>query len=179
MRSIGYAVALAAGLMLAAMGNAMALDLTLTRVIDAPRERVWTALTEADSIAQWWGPTGFTAPLVKTDVSVGGASLVCMTAAGFPLMCNSWTYTEIVPGQKLAFDAGWVDEQGTSVDPRAMGLPADIPDIVPHVLELRPLPDGKTELRWSEFGYVSEATMQLSKGGLEQVLDKLAASLEQ
>lgn len=179
MRPIGYAAALGVSLMVAAMGNAMALDLTLTRVIDASQERVWTALTEADSIAQWWGPTGFTAPVVKTDVSVGRASLVCMTAPGFPLMCNSWTYSEIVPGQKLVFDSGWVDEHGTGVDPRAMGLPPDIPNIVPHVLELRALADGKTELRWSEFGYASEATMQLSKGGLEQVLDKLAASAEQ
>jgi uncharacterized protein YndB with AHSA1/START domain len=176
MRRIGVA-ALGAGLMVLTMGKVMALDLTLTRTIDAPPERVWSALTQADSIKQWWGPTGFTAPLVETNVSVGGASLVCMTAPGFPVMCNSWTYTEIVPGRKLAFDQGWVDEQGRTIDPRTMGLPSDIPDIVPHVVELLPLPDGRTELRWSEFGYRSEATVQQSLGGLAQVLDKLVASL--
>ncbi len=174
---IDYAMALGAGLMALTMGDAMALDLTLTRIVDAPPEQVWRALTEADAIKQWWGPAGFTAPVVKTDVRVGGASLVCMTGPGFPTMCNSWTYSEIVPGQKLVFDQGWVDEHGTPIDPGTMGLPADVPDIVPHVVEVLPLPDGKTELRWSEFGYASEATVQQSKGGLTQVLDKLVASL--
>ena len=174
---IGYAMALGAGVVALTMGDAMALDLTLTRIVDASPEQVWRALTEADAIKQWWGPTGFTAPVVETEVRVGGASLVCMTGPGFPVLCNSWTYTEIIPGQKLVFDQGWVDEQGAPIDVRTMGLPADIPAIVPHVVEVLPLPDGKTELRWSEFGYASEATVQQSKGGLTQVLDKLVASL--
>lgn len=174
---IDYAMALGAGLMALTMGDAMALDLTLTRIVDAPPERVWLALTEADSIKQWWGPTGFTAPVVKADVRVGGASLVCMTGPGFPVMCNSWTYIEIIPGQKLVFDQGWVDETGTPIDARTMGLPPDIPAIVPHVVQVLPLPDGRTELRWSEFGYASEATVEQSKAGLAQVLDKLVASL--
>ena len=177
MRLRDCAAALCAGLLAATMENAMALDLTVTRVIDTPPERVWTALTEAASIRQWWGPTGFTAPLVETDLRVGAASLVCMTAPGLPLICNSWTYTEIVPGQKLAFNVGWVDEHGAVVDPATMGLPADIPAVVPHVLELLALPNGRTKLRWNEFGYASRATVELSQGGLEQVLDKLAASL--
>ncbi|MNU11415.1 hypothetical protein D3C72_2592530 [compost metagenome] len=58
-----------------------------------------------------------------------------------------------------------------------MGLPADIPAVVPHVLELLALPNGRTKLRWNEFGYASQATVELSQDGLEQVLDKLAASL--
>lgn len=176
MRRVSYA--LGAGLMAATMGNAMALDLTVTRIINAPVDRVWTALTEADSIKQWWGPSGFTAPKVVTDVTVGGSTLVCMTAPGFPLMCNSWTYTEIVPGERLAFDNGWVDEDGNEVDPAGLGLPADIPAIVPHVLAVRALADGKTELSWSEFGYGSAETVAMSKMGLDSVLDKLAASLQ-
>lgn len=180
MRRLMKGLVLGAALVAGTMGGAMAetLDLTAKRVIDAPVEVVWHALTDAEAIKQWWGPTGFTAPIVETDVRVGGASLVCMTAPGFPVMCNSWTYTEVEPNALLAFDNGWVDETGAVIDPRSMGLPPDIPDVVPHVLTLTALPDGKTELSWSEFGYASEETAAMSKMGLETVLDKLVASVE-
>lgn len=170
---------LGAILMAATMEGAVAetFNLTVTRVIDAPAEVVWRALTEAEVIKQWWGPQGFTAPVVETDVQVGGATLVCMTAPGFPMLCNSWTYTELLPNERMAFDQGWVDETGAVTDPKAMGLPPDIPAVVPHVLELKPMPDGKTELSWSEFGYASAVIVAQSKMGLESVLDKLVVSL--
>jgi uncharacterized protein YndB with AHSA1/START domain len=166
-------------LMAATMEGAMAetFNLTVTRVVEAPAEAVWRALTEAEAIKQWWGPQGFTAPVVETDMRAGGATLVCMTAPGFPLLCNSWTYTALLPNERMAFDQGWVDETGARADPKAMGLPPDIPAVVPHVVELKPLPDGKTELRWSEFGYASAETVAQSRMGLESVLDKLVASL--
>lgn len=178
-RPVGKLV-LGAILMAATMEGAMAetFNLTVTRVIDAPAEAVWRALTGAEAIKQWWGPQGFTAPVVETDVRVGGATLVCMTAPGFPMMCNSWTYTALVPHERIAFDNGWVDEHGKVIDPTSLGLPPDIPAVVPHVLELKPLTDGKTELSWSEFGYRSAETVAMSKMGLESVLDKLVACAE-
>lgn len=178
-RAFGYPV-LGAILMVATMEGAMAetFNLTVTRVFEAPQKAVWQALTEAEAIKQWWGPEGFATPIVRTDIRPGGATLVCMTAPGFPLMCNTWTYTEIELGQRLVFDQGWADEHGDTVDPKAMGLPVDIPAVVPHVVALRTLDDGKTELSWSEFGYASAATVAQSKSGLDQVLDKLAATLE-
>lgn len=160
------------------METAMAHDLTLTRTINAPIDKVWNAITHAELIQQWWGPAGFTAPKVVGNAAMGGSTLVCMTAPGFPLMCNSWTYTEIVPGERLAFDQGWADEEGNAIDPAGLGLPADIPAIVPHVLAVRALGDGRTELSWTEFGYASAETVAQSKMGLESVLDKLVASLE-
>ena len=179
MRRVFGNLVLGAMLMAATMEGAMAetFNLTVTRVIDAPAEVVWRALTEAEAIKQWWGPQGFTAPVVETNVQVGGATLVCMTAPGFPVMCNSWTYTALVPNERIAFDNGWVDESGKVIDPTSIGLPPDIPAVVPHVLELKTLADGRTELSWSEFGYASAETVAMSKMGLESVLDKLVASL--
>ena len=168
------ALALAAGQAASAQGH----DLAVTRQIDAPPEEVWRALTEAEAIREWWGPTGFTAPVVEVDPRVGGSTLVCMQPPGGPPMCNSWTYTAIEPPSRLAFDQGWVDEEGRTIDPATLGLPPDMPAIVPHVIELRPLADGGTELGWSEFGYASPEAVAMSRSGLDQVLDKLAASLE-
>jgi uncharacterized protein YndB with AHSA1/START domain len=50
-------------------------ELTITRVFDAPRETVWRAFTEAEQLASWWGPRGFTTPLetIALEPKDGGA----------------------------------------------------------------------------------------------------------
>ncbi|HEV7277674.1 MAG TPA: SRPBCC domain-containing protein [Devosiaceae bacterium] len=176
----GLVVGAAVMVMTTAVSGAYAesYDLAVSRIIEAPVEQVWEAWSDGSRIRQWWGPSGFSAPVADVDFNVGSRSIVCMQPPDGPLMCNSWTYTEIVPNERIAFDAGWVDEAGNEIDPRSMGLPDDIPSIVPHIITFRPLSDSKTELTVSEFGYGSEATVALSKAGLEQVLDKLEASLE-
>ena len=35
-------------------------EIVIERIVNAPRELVWRAWTEADQIAKWWGPNGFT-----------------------------------------------------------------------------------------------------------------------
>ena len=35
-------------------------ELVITRLLNAPRKLVWMVFTEAEHIAKWWGPTGFT-----------------------------------------------------------------------------------------------------------------------
>lgn len=34
-------------------------EIVTTRVLRAPRERVWRAFTESGHVEQWWGPAGF------------------------------------------------------------------------------------------------------------------------
>ena len=34
-------------------------DFVITRVFDAPRERLWEVLTQAEHLKEWWAPTGF------------------------------------------------------------------------------------------------------------------------
>lgn len=47
-------------------------ELTLDRVFDAPRERVWEAITSPLYIPQWWGPANTTARVDLMDVRPGG-----------------------------------------------------------------------------------------------------------
>jgi uncharacterized protein YndB with AHSA1/START domain len=47
-------------------------DLIYERTFDAPRERVWRALTDPDSIPRWWGPHGTTTTVLEMDVRPGG-----------------------------------------------------------------------------------------------------------
>ncbi len=53
-------------------------DISITSLINAPREAVWRAWTEPKHLAKWWGPHGFTAPVCKLDVRPGGAILIHM-----------------------------------------------------------------------------------------------------
>jgi len=43
-----------------------------TRVLDAPRELVWTAWTKPEHLAQWWGPDGFSTTTSAYDLRPGG-----------------------------------------------------------------------------------------------------------
>ena len=48
-------------------------EVKITRVFDAPRERVFKAHTDPKLIAQWWGPARYTTIVDKLDVRPGGA----------------------------------------------------------------------------------------------------------
>ena len=110
----------------------------------------------------------------------GGTSLVCMRAPkefGGADMYNTWTYTKIVPNERIEFTLNFSDKDGKIFDPAQMGMPPGIPKGVPHVITFRKVGD-KTEMSITEFGYKDEQTMQMSKAGLEQCLDKMAASFK-
>ena len=49
-------------------------QLALTRIVDAPRARVYQAFTDPDQFAAWWGPFGNSLPRdeVEFDVRPGG-----------------------------------------------------------------------------------------------------------
>lgn len=155
-------------------------DMVLTRIFDAPVDAVWKAWTEPDLVKRWWGPAGFTAPVAEMDVRVGGTSLVCMRAPaeyGGGDMYNTWTYTTVEPGSRLEFVQRFSDERRAQLDPAGLGLPPGIPSEVPHVLTFRALDDGRTEFTVTESGYASPDTVEISRGGMAQCLDKLAAAL--
>jgi len=54
------------------MTSAADREIVTTRVVDAPRERVWRAWTERAQVAQWWGPNGFTNTIHEMDLRPGG-----------------------------------------------------------------------------------------------------------
>jgi uncharacterized protein YndB with AHSA1/START domain len=43
------------------------MELTITRIFDARRDRVWKAWTEPEMFMKWWGPKHFRCPLAKLD----------------------------------------------------------------------------------------------------------------
>lgn len=156
-------------------------DIVVTRTFDAPLEEVWKAWSEPDHVRRWWGPAGFTSPSAEMDFREGGSSLVCMRAPeefGGQDLYNTWTYQKIVPKQRIEFILNFADKNGRRVDPVDVGLTPDVPREVRHLVTFKPVVDGKTEMTVTEYGYISEHQFELSKAGLEQCLDKMAASFD-
>ena len=57
--------------------------------------------------------------------------------------------------------------------------PPGIPRNVRHVITFKGVADGKTKMTVTEYGYTSDEVIDISKAGLEQSLDKMAASFAQ
>jgi uncharacterized protein YndB with AHSA1/START domain len=87
-------------------------EFVITRVLDAPRERVWKAWTEADRLKQWWGPQGFKVHTCKVDLRPGGTFHYGMTAPDGSGMWGKFTYREIAPPRKLVFIVSFSDPKG-------------------------------------------------------------------
>lgn len=50
-----------------------AYDMTVTAVIEAPKDKVYRAFAEPDLIAQWWGPPGLKTDIVTCECTTGGS----------------------------------------------------------------------------------------------------------
>jgi uncharacterized protein YndB with AHSA1/START domain len=151
-------------------------NMVITRVFDAPVEEVWKAWSDPERVMRWWGPTGFTAPVARMDFREGGTSLVCMRSPEGHDLYNTWTYREILPLRRLEFVQRFSDEEGNAIDPATLGLPPGIPRDVPHVVTFEATGGGKTELTVTEYGYGSDQVVEISRAGMQQCLDKMAAS---
>ena len=91
--------------------------LVITRIFDAPRERVWKACTDPGEMKKWWGPKGFTTPVLSADLRIGGAFRYCMRSPEGKDYWGTGVYREIVPGKRLVYTDSFSDEKG-NVCPR-------------------------------------------------------------
>jgi uncharacterized protein YndB with AHSA1/START domain len=90
-------------------------SVTITRVLDAPRDLVFRLWTEREHMAQWWGPRGFTNPVCEMDVRVGGAIRIHMRAPDGTVYPMTGTFREITPPQRLVFEAVAEDHDGNAL----------------------------------------------------------------
>jgi uncharacterized protein YndB with AHSA1/START domain len=152
-------------------------NVVVTRVFEAPVEKVWNAWVEPEMVMQWWGPIGFTCPLAEMDFCEGGTSLLCMGAPqefGGQDMYSTWTYTKIVPNERIEYIFNFSDKDGNKLNPAQLGVPAGVPEDGHHVVTFKDLGDNRTEMTVREHGYTSDQAHDISKSGLEQCVDKMA-----
>ncbi|MES2373549.1 MAG: SRPBCC family protein [Bacteroidota bacterium] len=86
--------------------NASDRELVMTRLINAPRELVFTVWTDPKHIANWWGPTGFTNTIHEMDVKPGGTFLLTMHGPDGTDYPNKIVYNEVIKPEKLTWSHG-------------------------------------------------------------------------
>jgi uncharacterized protein YndB with AHSA1/START domain len=97
-------------------------ELMITRVINAPREKLYRAWTTPDLMKQWFAPKPFTTPVVEIDVRVGGSSLVVMRGPDGIEFPNRGVYLEVVPNEKLVFTDAYTKAWEPSEKPFMTGI---------------------------------------------------------
>ena len=76
-------------------------ELVLTRLIAAPREKLYRAWTEPELLKQWFAPKPYTTPKAELDLRPGGANLIVMRGPDGKDMPNRGVYLEVVPNRRL------------------------------------------------------------------------------
>jgi uncharacterized protein YndB with AHSA1/START domain len=94
-------------------------ELVITRVFDAPRELVWKAWTEAERLAQWWGPKGFTMHIARLDFRPGGLFHYSMRAPAGQVMWGRFDYLLVDPTERCVFVNSFSDE-AANIQPNPM-----------------------------------------------------------
>lgn len=124
-------------------------SLTVTRVIEAPSERVYDAFLDPDELSEWLPPDGFSAEIHEFESEVGGTFRMTFNAETDELEPYSHTfygqYEELSPGERIVYtqafesdDPGMAGEttttvtfeeitDGTEVTVRQSGIPEGIP----------------------------------------------------
>ena len=86
-------------------------ELTLTRLIDAPREKLYRAWTDPTLLKQWFAPLPYTTPVAELDVRPGGSAFIVMRGPDGKDLPNHGVYLEVVPNQRLvstdAYTKAW------------------------------------------------------------------------
>lgn len=76
----------------------------LTRELNAPLEKVWTAWADPEHIKHWWGPDGFTNTITKMDLQPGGEWLLVMHGPDGTDYDNKSVFTEVVQQKKIVYE---------------------------------------------------------------------------
>jgi uncharacterized protein YndB with AHSA1/START domain len=157
-------------------------DFVISRVLDAPRERVWTALTDLEHMRQWWAPPTFTLIASTMDLRVGGVFHCGMKSFEGYKMWAKFIYREILPPERLVFVNSFSNEAGgVTRHPIVPTWPLE----TLTTLTLEEEPGGKTKLsvRWSPHNAtdVERKTFEAAHVGMKATwggtFDRLAAHL--
>ncbi len=78
-------------------------ELVLTRLIDAPRHKVFRCWTEPSLIVQWFTPPPWKTIHAEVDLRAGGSNLIVMQGPDGTEMPNRGVYLEVVRNERLVF----------------------------------------------------------------------------
>ena len=143
----------------------MADGITIVRVFDAPRERVWTEWTEPEAFADWFGGAEAEIPVstVSMDVRPGGSWRATMYADPSRREIH-WKgeYLEVVAPERLVFTVTDRPED-------------DARELITVVFS--DLGDGRTEMHFRQTGHMSAEQYERTGQGWSKFFDRIDARL--
>jgi uncharacterized protein YndB with AHSA1/START domain len=83
-------------------------DLVITRLIDAPRQKLYRAWTDATLLKQWFAPLPYITPVAELEVRPGGAAFIVMRGPDGKDLPNHGVYLDVVPDQRLVSTDAYV-----------------------------------------------------------------------
>jgi len=99
----------------------------ISRVIDAPRDRVWAAWTEAERLKKWWGPKDFKVKQLKLDLRPAGTMHYRLEMPDGKEMWGKFVYREIKQPERLVWINSFSDKDGgTTVHPMSPTWPREM-----------------------------------------------------
>jgi uncharacterized protein YndB with AHSA1/START domain len=133
----------------------------IERIFDAPREDVWSAWTDPEQLAEWWGPGGFHTPIDSVDIDLrpGGHFHLSMiqtdNRTDYPVR---FQVVEVVEHELLVFFSPAQPELGLTTDTTTRIEFSD--------------DDGKTRMTLSDGPYEGDFA-EMTNMGWNQQFDKL------
>jgi uncharacterized protein YndB with AHSA1/START domain len=140
------------------------IGITITRVFDAPREKVWKEWTEPERFADWYGGTEAEVPLSSVSMDVRPGGLWRLTMFAEPRGEIHWRgeYREVVEPERLVFTVS--DQPGD-----------DLYELVTVVFT--DLGDDRTEMRFEQRGHMSPEQYEAAGKGWSGFFDRIAERL--
>jgi uncharacterized protein YndB with AHSA1/START domain len=80
-------------------------EVVVSRLINAPRAKVFDAWIDPKKLAQWWGPSGFTNPRCEIDPRPGGKIYIDMRAPDGKIFPLDGEVEEVLKPERIVFRA--------------------------------------------------------------------------
>ena len=136
--------------------------LILKRTYDAPIDVVWDAWADPARAKVWWGPRGFTAPVVELDERPGGKWRAKMVGPDGSELWQHGVYREIVPRKRIVYTFIWDQEPNHEM-------------LVTVEFSAKA---NRTEISFQQTGFKSDGEREGHKGGWSESFDRLGEYLE-
>ena len=136
-------------------------ELRIEREFDAPRERVWKAMTDSKQLAQWWG-RGHQLTVERNELEKGG----------------HWRFVEHTEHGDFGFEGRYREVKA----PERLSITFEFDGMPGHVsvntLTLESLSDGRTRMVATVLFMTREDCEEMTKSGMEQGMNESYAALD-
>jgi len=78
-------------------------ELVISRILNAPREKLYRAWTTPELIVQWFTPPPFKTTKAVMDVRAGGSTCITMQSPDGKEFPNPGVFLEVAPNERLVF----------------------------------------------------------------------------